>query len=56
MSTPGRPTYERTRLHDKPREACGIFGICGHTEAAAVTADFQKAWAKADVSIATSRL
>jgi amidophosphoribosyltransferase len=33
----GRPTYERTCLCDKPREACGIFGICGHTEAAAVT-------------------
>ena len=27
MST-GRPTYERTCLCDKPREACGIFGIC----------------------------
>ena len=22
---------------DKPREACGIFGICGHPEAAPVT-------------------
>ena len=24
-------------VSDKPRESCGIFGICGHTEAAAVT-------------------
>ena len=32
-----RPSYERILLDDKPREACGIFGICGHTEAAAVT-------------------
>jgi amidophosphoribosyltransferase len=23
--------------HDKPREACGIFGICGHPEAAPIT-------------------
>ena len=22
---------------DKPREACGIFGICGHPEAAPIT-------------------
>ncbi len=24
-------------VSDKPRESCGIFGICGHPEAAAVT-------------------
>ena len=23
--------------YDKPREACGIFGICGHPEAAPIT-------------------
>jgi hypothetical protein len=35
MSKYGRLTA--SDVSDKPRESCGIFGICGHTEAAAVT-------------------
>ncbi len=30
-------TLTRYDPDDKPRESCGIFGICGHSEAAAVT-------------------
>jgi amidophosphoribosyltransferase len=30
-------TLTTNDVSDKPRESCGIFGICGHTEAAAVT-------------------
>jgi amidophosphoribosyltransferase len=30
-------TFCRQHRFEKPREACGIFGICGHPEAAAVT-------------------
>jgi amidophosphoribosyltransferase len=29
--------YSRNASAEKPRESCGIFGICGHPEAAAVT-------------------
>jgi amidophosphoribosyltransferase len=35
MSTYGSLTT--SNVSDKPRESCGIFGICGHPEAAAVT-------------------
>jgi amidophosphoribosyltransferase len=32
-----KTTLTQCEISDKPRESCGIFGICGHPEAAAVT-------------------
>ena len=32
-----QPKFQVSRFDDKPREACGIFGICGHPEAATIT-------------------
>jgi len=39
ISHPGTDAADVTSLHppDHPREACGLFGICGHSEAARMT-------------------
>ena len=37
MKTDSNSKFQISRFNDKPREACGLFGICGHPDAATLT-------------------